>query len=65
MKYPDHETIQIVKFRFNNSCNTDMLFQKQVMIKYIDFCAFVWYTNKNLRLSHLVYKYIRHQFILV
>lgn len=49
MKYPDHEIIQIVRslFCINNSCNKDILFQKQVMI---NFCALVWYTNKNLRL---------------
>lgn len=67
MIYPDHEIIQTVRslFRFNNSCNTDMLFQKQVMIKYTNFFALVWYTNKNIRFSNLIHIYVGHQFILI
>jgi len=39
MKYLDHEIIQIVRsvLRFNDSYNTDMPFQKQVITKYINF----------------------------
>jgi len=57
MKYLDHEIIQTVGsvFRFNDSYNTDMAFQKQVLTKYIHFfiidvCTLVWLTNKYITL---------------